>query len=156
MPPVSGGALVAAAPLHTPPRAIVHLPPTFWCSKASPEFWGLINYNAWNAFFFVHTALSRRVVAGIAWASVRAARDNDAFRDLGRWDRSSCVNSGRCHARRALVQGYDTRARDFTRSEGRLRAPGQKNRSARDGWFRILWKFLAGSSLEVTLALSAI
>ena len=51
MPPVSGGALVAAAPLHTPPRAIVHLPPTFWCSKASPEFWGLINYNAWNAFF---------------------------------------------------------------------------------------------------------
>jgi hypothetical protein len=77
-------------------------------------------------FSFVHTALSRRVVAGIAWASVRAARDNDAFRNLGRWDRSNCVNCGRCHARRAPVQGYDTRARPFTRYEGRLRAPGQK------------------------------
>ena len=50
-----------------------------------------------------------------------AARDNVAFRNLGLWDRSNRVNCGRCWARRALVEGYDTRARPFTRSEGRLR-----------------------------------
>ena len=36
------------------------------------------------------------------------------------------ANCGRCRACRALVEGYDTRARPFTRSEGRLRATGQK------------------------------
>ena len=30
VPPAGSGALVAAAPLHTLPRAIVLLPPTFW------------------------------------------------------------------------------------------------------------------------------
>jgi hypothetical protein len=74
----------------------------------------------------VHTALSGRVTAGIALESVRAARDNDAFRNLGRWDRSNRVNCGRCRARRALAEGYDTPTRPFDRSEGRLRAPGQK------------------------------
>jgi len=74
----------------------------------------------------VHTAFSRRVVVGIAWESVRAARDNDAFRNLGRWDWFNRVNCGRCRARRALVEGYDTRTRPFTRSEGRLRVPGQE------------------------------
>ena len=59
----------------------------------------------------MHTALSRRVAAGVALESVRAARHNDAFRNLGRWDRSNRVNCGRCRARRALVEGYDTRAR---------------------------------------------
>jgi len=58
---------------------------------------------------------------------VNAARDNDAFRNLGRWDRSNRVNCGRCRARRALVEGYDTRTRPFTRSEGRLHATGPKN-----------------------------
>ena len=53
-------------------------------------------------------------------------RDNDAFRNLGRWDKSNRVSCGRCRARRALVEGYDTRARPFTRSQGRLRAPIQK------------------------------
>jgi hypothetical protein len=76
----------------------------------------------------VHTALSERVraIAGIAQASVRAARDNDAFRNLGRWDRSNRVNCGRCRARRALVEDYDTRALTLTRSEGRLRARDKK------------------------------
>jgi hypothetical protein len=74
----------------------------------------------------VHTALSRRVTAGIALESVRAARLKDAFRSLGRWEWSNRVNCGRCRARRALVEGYDTRARPFTRSEGRLRVPGQE------------------------------
>ena len=41
-------------------------------------------------------------------------------------DRSNRVNCGRCRARRALVEGYDTRARPFTRSKKRLRATGQK------------------------------
>ena len=87
------------------------------------------NYTAPNAFFFVHTAaaLSRRVVVGIAWGSLCAARDNDALRNLGRRDMSNRVNCRRCRACRALVEGYDTRARPFyTRSEGRLRVTGHK------------------------------
>jgi len=56
---------------------------------------------------------------------VCAARDNIAIHNLGRWDRSNRGNCGRCRARRTLVEGYDTRARPFTRSEERLRAPGQ-------------------------------
>ena len=94
----------------------------------------------------MHTALSRRVVAGIAWASVRVARDNDALRNLGRWVRSNRVSCGRCRACRALVEGYDTRARPFTRSEGRLSAGTKETYRARDGWFRTLWKFLAWSA----------
>ena len=67
-----------------------------------------------------------------------AARDNDAFRNLGRWDSSNRVNCGRCRACRALVEGYDTRARPFTRPEGRLRAPGQKQTiGARTGGFEL-------------------
>jgi len=62
----------------------------------------------------------------MTWESGCAAPDNDAFRNIGRWDRSNRVNCGRCWARRALVERYDTRARPFTRSEGGLRAPGQK------------------------------
>ena len=38
VPPSGGGAFVAAAPLHTPPRAFVCFPLTFWWSKASPVF----------------------------------------------------------------------------------------------------------------------
>ena len=53
------------------------------------------------------------------------------FRNLGRWDRSNRVNYGRCRARRALVEGYDTRARPFTRSEGRLRGRDKKMLSER-------------------------
>jgi len=132
--PSAAGALVAAAPLRKLSRAFVLLPPTFWWGKASPESRVLAIYSAPNSFFFVHTAFSRRVVVGITWESVCAARDNDAFRNLGRWDRSNRVNCGRCRARRALVEGYDTRTRPSTRSEGRLRATGQKHnyRSARD------------------------
>ena len=37
VPPVGGGALVAAAPLRTLRRAFVHLPPTFWWGRAAPE-----------------------------------------------------------------------------------------------------------------------
>jgi hypothetical protein len=125
VPPSGGGALVAAAPLPTLRHAFVLAPQTFWWGKASPESRVLAIHTAPNAFSFVHTTLSCRVVAGIAWASVRAARDNDESRNLGRWDRSNRVNCGRCRARRALVEGYDTRARPFTRFEGRLRAPGQ-------------------------------
>ena len=83
-------------------------------------------YTAPNPFFFVHTDLSRRVTAGIALESVRAARHKDAFRNLGRWDWSNRVNCGRCRARRAPVEDYDTRARPFTRSEGRLLATGHE------------------------------
>jgi len=126
VPPIGGGALVAAAPPRTLSRAFVFLPPTFWWGKASPESRVLAIYTAPNPFVFVHTALSRRVVVGIAWESDRAARHNDAFRNLGRGDRSNRVNCGRCRACSAPVEGYDTRARPFTRSEWRLRAPGQK------------------------------
>ena len=51
--------------------------------------------------------------------------------NLGRRDWSNRVNCGRCRVRRALVEGYDTRARPFTRSEGRLRAMGQNTPSER-------------------------
>jgi hypothetical protein len=37
VPPVGGGALVAAAPPRTLSRAFVFLPPIFWWGKASPE-----------------------------------------------------------------------------------------------------------------------
>jgi len=37
VPASGGGALVAAAPLHTLSRAFVFLHPTFWWGKASPE-----------------------------------------------------------------------------------------------------------------------
>jgi len=57
---------------------------------------------------------------------VRGARDNVAFRNLGRWDRSNRVNCGRCRARRALVAGSGTRTHLVTRSEWRLRATGHK------------------------------
>ena len=69
VPPGGGGALVAAAPLRTLFRAFVFLPPTFWWGKASPEFRVLAIHSVPNPFFFVHTALSRRVVVGIAWES---------------------------------------------------------------------------------------
>jgi len=41
---------------------------------------------------------------------------------------------------RALVEGYDTRARPFTRPEERLRVTGEKEngRSTRDEWSRTL------------------
>jgi len=148
-------------------RFSVHLWFSPWWGKASPEFRVLAIYTAPNAFFFVHTAFSRRVVVGIAWESVRTARDNDAFRNLGRWDWSNRVNCGRCRAYCALVEGYDTRARPFTRSEGRLRVPGQETTigARATGGF----EFWVGSwrsqprnlvrgrvSLKSTLALSAI
>jgi hypothetical protein len=84
--------------------------------------------------------------------SVRAARGLIAFRNLGRWerfrwDRSNPVVGGRCRARRALVECYDTRARPFTRPKGWLRATGQNHVSrARDEWFRYLWKFFGQSA----------
>ena len=126
VPPGGGGALVATAPLRTLPRAFVFLPSNIWWGKASSEFRVLTIYTAPNPFSFVHTALSRRVVVGFAWASVRAARDNDAFCNLGRWDRFNRVNIGRCRTCCAPMEGYNTRVRPFTHSEGRLRAPGQE------------------------------
>jgi hypothetical protein len=54
-PPGGGGALVAAAPLYTIPRASVSASPTFWWGKASLEIHGLPSYNAPNAFFFLCT-----------------------------------------------------------------------------------------------------
>ena len=37
LPPGGGGALVAAAPIRTLPRAFVICSPTFWWGKALPE-----------------------------------------------------------------------------------------------------------------------
>jgi hypothetical protein len=52
VPPGGCGALVAAAPLRTLPRAFVFLPLTFWWGKVSPESRVLTIYTAPNAFFF--------------------------------------------------------------------------------------------------------
>jgi hypothetical protein len=89
-----------------------------------------------------------------------AARDDVAFRYLGRCVWSNRVNCGRCRARRALVEGYDTRAHPFTRTEERLPKMKQLSERARRVVSNFVEVLRVGNlvrgrvSLKVTLALS--
>ena len=70
---------------------------------------------------------------------------------------SSRGNSGRCGARRTLVEGYDTRALPFTLSEVRLRALAIKYTRATSGseiWGRTWLSQPRGSSLRRRAVLS--
>ena len=123
--PTAARARCGGATTHTSP-CICAFFPRFLVGQGDARISGFNVLSSAESVLFVHTAQSRQVTAGIAMASVRGARDNDAFRNRGQWDRSNRVDCCRCRARRALLEGCDTRARLFTRCEGRLRATGQK------------------------------